>query len=150
MPYGIRKERLTAPGEEEPPGFRLDDSTLQPPYVLCPKDPTMDVRGDLHLIEKLNHVTRLPDGTWLSGYWKLSDFERSAVRRVYLHKTKADKAHFGGEVIRVFPATEVADLASRHDTDPTGRWVLVVRPEVGAKDAVWRGAYHAMAYKSLV
>lgn len=110
----------------------------------------MPPRGDLHLIERLDHVVRLPDGRWLSGYWELSEAERIVVRRVYLHRTKADAAHFGGEVLRVLPASEFAELAHRHDTDPGGRWVLIVRPDLNAKGTRWEGADRAMAYKSLV
>lgn len=110
----------------------------------------MTLRGDLHLIERLDHVARLPDGTWLSGYWELTDAERLAVRRVFLHRSKAAPAHFGGAVLRVLPAAEFAEWAARHDTDPAGRWVLILQPERTAKGAAWQGASHAMAYKSLV
>jgi hypothetical protein len=110
----------------------------------------MTLRGDLHLIERLNHVSRLQDGRWISGYWELSDLERSAVRRLFLHRTKAESAHFGGTVVDVRPAAEFADLAARHATDLAGRWVLIVIPDQAAKGAAWQGADHQMAYKSLV
>jgi hypothetical protein len=76
--------------------------------------------------------------------------ERVAVRRVYLHRTKSDPAHFGGLVPRIEPAAHFAALAARHETDPMGRWVLILRPDAGAKGAAWEGARHPMACKSLV
>jgi len=110
----------------------------------------MTLRGDLHLIEKLDHVSRLQDGRWISGYWDLSEHERRAVRRLYLHATKSSPAHWGGRVIEVLPATEFEALARKHDTDPDDRWVLVVVPDVAAKGMHWQGATYSMAYKSLV
>ena len=110
----------------------------------------MTLRGDLHLIERLDHVSRLKDGRWISGYWELSDIERSAVKRVFLHRTKSEPAHWGGSVVEVRPATEFAELTARHNTDPIGRWVLVVVPDIAAKGAPWMGTDHQMAYKSLV
>jgi hypothetical protein len=110
----------------------------------------MTLRGDLHLTERMDHVSRLRDGRWISGYWELSDLERSTVRRLFLHRTKAEPAHWGGAVVGVRPAAEFADLAARHDTDPAGRWVLIVIPDKAAKGAAWQGADHQMAYKSLV
>jgi hypothetical protein len=110
----------------------------------------MTLRGDLHLIERLDHVSRLRDGRWISGYWELSDFERSAVKRVFLHRTKAEPAHWGGTVVDVLPASDFSELATKHETNPAGRWVLVVMPDKAAKHAPWRGVDHQMAYKSLV
>jgi hypothetical protein len=110
----------------------------------------MEPRGDLHLIKRKEHVTRLPDGTWVSGYWELSDFERSPAKRVYLHRTKADPAHFGGDVLGIVPASDFADLAARHATPTEGRCVLVVQPDARAKGAGWEGADYQMAYKSIV
>lgn len=108
------------------------------------------MRGDLHLIERLDQVTRLPDGRWISGYWELTEGERAAVRRVFLHKTKADRSHFGGGVSDILPAVNFSELAAGHKTDPAGRWVLVVVPDQQCKDAAWEGADYAMAYKALV
>lgn len=110
----------------------------------------MALRGDLHLIERLDHVSRLKDGRWLSGYWELSEFERSAVRRVFLHRTKAEPAHWGGTVVDLLPASDFIELAKKHETDPAGRWVLVVVPDISAKGVTWQGADYQMAYKSLV
>lgn len=110
----------------------------------------MTLCGDLHLIERLDHVARLPDGTWLSGYWELTEAERQAVRRVYLHRSKAEPAHFGGAVLRVLPASEFAEWAARHETDSADRWVLILQPDRDAKGVAWQGASHVMAYKSLV
>jgi hypothetical protein len=110
----------------------------------------MAVRGDLHLIEKLDHVSRLPDGRWISGYWELSEAERLGVRRVLLHRKKALPAHWGGAVVAVEPAGDFYELAKKHRTDPAGRWVLVVIPDTAAKGEPWQGPTHQMAYKSLV
>lgn len=112
----------------------------------------MALRGDLHLIERLDHISRLKEGRWISGYcyWELSEFERSAVRRVFLHRTKAEPAHWGGSVVDVLPAADFCELATKHETDPAGRWVLVVIPDIAAKGVPWQGADHQMGYKSLV
>lgn len=110
----------------------------------------MTLRGDLHLIERLDHVSRLKEGRWISGYWELSELERSAARRVFLHRTKAALAHWGGTVVAVLPASDFEALAREHDTDPAGRWLLVVIPDKAAKEMPWQGANHQMAYKSLV
>lgn len=108
--------------------------------------------GRLHLIERLDHVFPLKDGSglWVSGYWELSDFERETVKRVFLHETKGNRSHWGGDVQRVVPASDFADMARRHATDPAGRWVLIVRPDAAAREIPWEGASHSMAYKSLV
>lgn len=111
------------------------------------------MRGHLHLIERLNHVFPLKDqdaGLWASGYWELSDEERTLAKRLFLHSSKADQSHWGGAVQRVVPATDFAGMASKHSTDPSGRWVFVVRPEFCAKGVPWEGQRHSMAYKSLV
>ena len=108
------------------------------------------MQGNLHPIERLDHVTRLPDGRWITGYWELSDAERAATKQVFLHRAKAEPAHWGGDVLEALPASGFAELALKHFTDPVGRWVLVVRPRLGAKGARWEGADYAMAYKSLV
>ena len=105
----------------------------------------MTLLGQLHLIERLDHVSRLKDGRWISGYWELSDAERSAVKRVYLHRTKAAGAHWGGTVVDVLPASGFAELAGKHDTIPGGRWVLVVVPDTAAKGVSRQGAGHKMA-----
>jgi hypothetical protein len=109
------------------------------------------MNGHLHLIEKLDHVFPLKDGSglWASGYWELTDSERAQIRRVFLHRRKAEPSHWGGEVLRVVPANEFGEKAAQHDTDPEGRWVLVVRPTPDGKGADWEGAAHSMAYKSL-
>lgn len=110
------------------------------------------MKGHLHLIEKLDHVFRLNDGSgnWASGYWDLHASERAAVRKLFLHKTKAQSSFWGGEVVMVLPAAEFAEQAKRHDTDPDGRWVLIVRPAPECRGAPWEGKDFAMAYKSLV
>lgn len=110
----------------------------------------MDLRGDLHLIEKLDHVSRLGDGRWISGYWELSEIERYVVKNVFLHREKALPAHWGGAVVAVLPASDFAELAQKHRTDPAGRWVLVVIPDMAAKGVAWQGSNHQMAYKALV
>ena len=110
------------------------------------------MEGRLHLIEKLDHVFRLKDGSglWASGYWELGDAERVNVRRLYLHQTKSDLSYWGGDVQRVLPAEQFADMARKHATEPSGRWVLVVLPDPAAKGVAWEGARHSMAYKSMV
>jgi hypothetical protein len=107
------------------------------------------MQGRLHLIERLDHVTRLPDGRWITGYWELSETERAAAKQVFLHRAKAEPAHWGGEILEVLPAAGFAELARKHDSNPVGRWVLVVRPLLDAKGARWEGPNHVMAYKSL-
>jgi len=108
------------------------------------------LRGDLHLIERKEHVTRLPDGTWVSGYWELSELQRGTVKRVYLHRRKADPGHFGGDLLGIDPASNFSDLAARRATPTEGRWVFVVKPDACAKGAAWEGADYQMADKSLV
>lgn len=72
------------------------------------------------------------------------------MKRVLLHWTKAEPAHWDGTVVDVLPASDFSELATKHGTDPAGRWVLVVMPDKAAKQAPWQGADHQMAYKSLV
>jgi hypothetical protein len=109
------------------------------------------LNGHLHLIEKLDHVFPLNDGSgpWASGYWELSESERTLIRKVFLHRRKADPSHWGGDVVRIVPAIEFAEKAAAHDTTPGDRWMLVVRPTNEAKGAPWEGAAHSMAYKAL-
>jgi hypothetical protein len=109
-------------------------------------------RGHLHLIEKLDHVFLLKDGSglWASGYWKLSESERSLVRKLFLHRTKAESSHWGGNVLRVVPAIEFVDMAAKHDTQPDDRWVLIVQPTAEGKGSAWEGSDWSMAYKSFV
>lgn len=110
------------------------------------------MKGRLHLIEKLDHVFRLKDGSglWASGYWELSEEERAHTKQIYLHATKATLSHFGGDVVEMRPATDYAEMALRHSTDPHGRWVFILRPSTEFKGVAWEGADHSMAYKSLV
>lgn len=110
------------------------------------------MQGRLHLLERLDHVFPLKDGSrlWASGYWELTVSERGTVKQVFLHRSKAEKSHWGGEVTDVVPALQFAAMAERHATDVTGRWVLIVKPDASARDVAWEGQRHAMAYKSLV
>ena len=109
------------------------------------------MRGHLHLLERLDHVFKFLDGSgnWASGYWQLDEIERRSVRKLFLHKTKAERSFWGGDVLHVVPATEFAEMAARHATDPAGRWLLIVRPSPEARNIEWEGSSHAMAYKSL-
>lgn len=109
------------------------------------------MRGHLHLLERLDHVFKLPDGSgnWASGYWQLNELDRTVVRKLFLHKKKAERSFWGGDVLTVVPAFEFAEMAAQHATDPAGRWVLIVRPASDCRGAEWQGADHAMAYKSL-
>ena len=88
-------------------------------------------------------------GLWASGYWELTENERKVIRRVFLHRKKADPSHWGGDVLRIVPAAEFAAIAARHATEPVDRWVLIVRPTMDGKGVAWEGVTHAMAYKSL-
>ncbi len=110
------------------------------------------MKGNLHLLERLDHVFRLDDGSghWASGYWQLDEIERTAVRKLFLHKKKADRSFWGGDVVEVLPAIEFEAMARKHDTDPEGRWVLIVNPSPDCRGAEWEGQDYAMAYKSLV
>lgn len=110
------------------------------------------MKGRLHLIEKLDHVFKLNDGSghWVSGYWQLDAGERANVRKLFLHKAKADHSFWGGEVLGVAPAADFAAMARKHNTDPEGRWVLIVRPLAECRGADWEGPDHPMAYKALV
>jgi len=60
-----------------------------------------------------------------SGYWDLTDAERPLVRRVFLHRTKAERSHFGGEVVRIFSASEDPELDAQRQPELADRWVLV-------------------------
>jgi hypothetical protein len=110
------------------------------------------LRGHLHLIEKKDHLFALRDGSglWASGYWKLSESERGLVRKLFLHRTKSTASHWGGDVVRVVPAIEYAEMAAKHDTQPDDRWVLIVQPTVAGKGTAWEGDDWSMAYKSFV
>lgn len=110
------------------------------------------MKGRLHLIEKLDHVFKLKDGSgrWASGYWELSPEERQSIREVFLHATKGNPSHFGGLVEEIVPASDFPEEVRRHTTDPVGRWVLILRPSVEYKGVPWEGADYGMAYKSLV
>lgn len=110
------------------------------------------MKGRMHLIEKLDHVFKLKDGSgrWASGYWELTKEERLNIREVFLHATKATPSHFGGLVEEIVPADSFPNEAHRHSTNPEGRWVLLLRPSTGHKGVAWEGVDHTMAYKSLV
>jgi hypothetical protein len=110
------------------------------------------VKGRLHLIEKLDHVFKLQDGSglWASGYWELTADERSQVREVFLHATKSKPSRFGGRVVETRSASDFPDQARRHSTDPEGRWVFILNASAEYKGLEWEGADYAMAYKSLV
>lgn len=110
------------------------------------------MKGHLHLLEDLDHIFKLTDesGLWVSGYWVLSETEVAMAKKLFLHKSKAERSFWGGDIQRIVPASEYAEMAAKHNTDPAGRWAILVLPNLAGKGALWEGADHAMAYKGFV
>ncbi len=109
------------------------------------------MKGRLHLLERLDHVFPLNDGSglWASGYWELSEEERLKTKSLFLHREKAKRSHFGGDVIEIRPAADFAEKALQHDSPTEGRWVLIVRATKEGKGVAWEGESHVRVYKSL-
>jgi hypothetical protein len=62
----------------------------------------LDMAGDLHLIERMGHMTCLnkDHSVWESGWWAISPrtAERLVGGRIFFHKSQTKPSFFGGTI----------------------------------------------------
>ncbi|MCS3744951.1 hypothetical protein FHY18_000481 [Xanthomonas arboricola] len=67
-------------------------------------------KGDLHLIERMGHMTCLDKQTalWESGWWAISPETASLLvgGRIYFHKAQDKPSFFGGRIVESRVETE--------------------------------------------
>ncbi|HVZ45618.1 MAG TPA: hypothetical protein VHA82_17540 [Ramlibacter sp.] len=80
----------------------------------------------IHLIERLNNVRRLADGTWESGFWVVAEEKARELigGDLHLHSGQKEPSHFGGRILgyRVHRDANDAQIDGRivFRIEPTG------------------------------
>ena len=56
---------------------------------------------NVHLIEPSNHLVRLEDNVWESGWWNLDEDEAKKLigGEIYFHKKRQEPSFYGGKIL---------------------------------------------------
>ncbi len=90
----------------------------------------------VHFVERKNNVRRLPDGTWESGFWVVSE-ERARQLiggDLYLHSGQKEPSHFGGQILGYRVHHDAVD------SEIDGRLVFQLMPTPAHKGVLAAGA----------
>ena len=56
---------------------------------------------NVHLVEPLNHLVKLQDDIWESGWWKLDEDKAQELvgGEIYFHKKRQESSFYGGNIL---------------------------------------------------
>ena len=56
---------------------------------------------NIHLVEPLNHLVKLQDDIWESGWWRLDEDKAKKLvgGEIYFHKKRQESSFYGGNIL---------------------------------------------------
>ena len=56
---------------------------------------------NIHLVEPLNHLVKLQDDIWESGWWRLDEDKAKKLvgGEIYFHKKRQEASFYGGNIL---------------------------------------------------